>query len=154
MLTNIWQIPVCNILGLDRSVVRSLNLTCLLLYNSCIIFSHDGANSCLQASLQSLLSVLSILPFLWLMRIPAKKFKRLKGKSQTGMMQRPLALYEHRSEGSGNGNFKAQTLNNAAKSIASLRSMGPVKSGKMVRTKWTSVCYLTPLQCIFVLIRD
>ena len=63
-------------------------------------------------------------------------------------------LYEHRSEGSGNGNFKAQTLNNAAKSIATLRSMGPVKSGKMVRTKWTSVCYLTPLQCIFVLIRD
>ncbi|KAG2364753.1 hypothetical protein BDR07DRAFT_1278880 [Suillus spraguei] len=51
-------------------------------------------------------------------------------------------LHEHRSEHAEGGNFKIVIFNEAAKAIAPKRAQGPLKTGKMCPTKWTSVrCY-------------
>ena len=51
-------------------------------------------------------------------------------------------LLEHWAEGEGGG-FKQKTHNGVAAHIASYLTQGPVKTGKMCKTKWTSVCYYT-----------
>jgi hypothetical protein len=54
-------------------------------------------------------------------------------------------LYEHRSNAEGGGSFKTKVLADAAdyinnnEDLATTR-MGPPKTAKSVRNKWTSVC--------------
>ena len=48
-------------------------------------------------------------------------------------------LYEKQSEGDGAGNFKQGAYTAAADHIAQHLSQGPVKTGAMCKTKWTSV---------------
>jgi hypothetical protein len=57
-------------------------------------------------------------------------------------------LVEYRAEAGDGGNFKSATFNAAANHIAHLLSQGPVKTGKMCKTKWNSVCIF---QSIFAL---
>ena len=45
----------------------------------------------------------------------------------------------HRSEGDGT-NFKMQTYNAAAEDMAPFWTSGPAKTGKMCKSKWSSVC--------------
>jgi hypothetical protein len=47
-------------------------------------------------------------------------------------------LIEHRSEGDG-VNFKTSTFNAAAAAIAPFWTVGPAKTGKMCKTKWSGV---------------
>jgi hypothetical protein len=49
-------------------------------------------------------------------------------------------LYEHRLEAGDGGSFKDVTFNNTLTSIAPLLSQGPVKTGKMCKTKWSAIC--------------
>ena len=49
-------------------------------------------------------------------------------------------LGDHRAEGGDNGTFKMGTFNAVSQSIASLRTSGPSKTGKMCKTKWILVC--------------
>ncbi|KAG2074402.1 hypothetical protein BDR04DRAFT_1007954, partial [Suillus decipiens] len=54
-------------------------------------------------------------------------------------------LYEHRSNAEGGGNFKTKVLADAADYInnnedLATTHMGPPKTTKSVRNKWTSVC--------------
>ncbi len=48
-------------------------------------------------------------------------------------------LYEKRAEGDGAGNFKPASYKAAADHIAPYLTQGPVKTGVMCKTKWTSV---------------
>ena len=48
-------------------------------------------------------------------------------------------LHEHRAQRGDAGNFKDPTYNAAAEYIQPFRMTGPVKTGKMVRTKWAWV---------------
>jgi hypothetical protein len=50
-------------------------------------------------------------------------------------------LIEHRLEGDG-VNFKSSTFNAAAAAIAPFWTVGPAKTGKMWKTKWSGVCLL------------
>lgn len=54
-------------------------------------------------------------------------------------------LIENRASGGDGGNFSMPTYNSAAAAIntdGTIQTIGPPKTGKMVKTKWTSVCYL------------
>jgi hypothetical protein len=48
-------------------------------------------------------------------------------------------LYENRAEAGDGGNFKATTHANAAEAISHLLRVGPKKTGKMCKTKYTGV---------------
>ena len=48
-------------------------------------------------------------------------------------------LYEHRSQVGSGGNFKAATFDAAAEAISPLLKDGPTKTGRMCKTKWSSV---------------
>jgi hypothetical protein len=50
-------------------------------------------------------------------------------------------LIKHRSEGDG-VNFKTSTFNAAAAAITPFWTVGPAKTGKMCKTKWSGVCLL------------
>jgi hypothetical protein len=49
-------------------------------------------------------------------------------------------LEAHKSEIGDAGSFKASTFNAVATHIAPYLSQGPVKTSKMCKTKWQSVC--------------
>jgi hypothetical protein len=48
-------------------------------------------------------------------------------------------LYENRSQAGDGGNFKSATFTATSEVISPLLQYGPKKTGKMCRTKWTSV---------------
>ena len=48
-------------------------------------------------------------------------------------------LSDHCAEGGDSGSFKMGTFNAASQSIAALKTTGPLKTGKMCKTKWISV---------------
>ena len=48
-------------------------------------------------------------------------------------------LHEHRAQRGDTGNFKDPTYNAAAEYIQPFCTTGPVKTGKMVKTKWAWV---------------
>jgi len=52
-------------------------------------------------------------------------------------------LYNHRpgAEIGDAGNFRLTTYNAAVDHIVPYHSSGPKKTGKMCKTKWSSVCY-------------
>jgi hypothetical protein len=55
-------------------------------------------------------------------------------------------LIENRAASGDGGNFTMATFNNAAAAInadGAIQRIGPPKMGKMVKTKWTSVCDFT-----------
>ena len=52
-------------------------------------------------------------------------------------------LFEHRSEVGDTGGFKGATFNAAAAHIAPHLTHGPAKTGKMCKTKWGSVRFMT-----------
>jgi hypothetical protein len=49
-------------------------------------------------------------------------------------------------------NFKEVTFNKAAKYIESLRTVGPVKTGVHCKNKWATVCYLSSITTMAILI--
>jgi hypothetical protein len=48
-------------------------------------------------------------------------------------------LHGHKAEAGDGGSFKMSTLNGAATHIQQHLTQGPVKTGKMCKTKWTAV---------------
>jgi hypothetical protein len=69
-------------------------------------------------------------------------------------------LYDHRSEITDAGMFKMATFNAAAQHIAPLHTLGPVKTGKMCKTKWRTVrsiylcIYIAQLMCTYFQLRS
>jgi len=51
-------------------------------------------------------------------------------------------LQEHIAQAGDGGNFKTSTFTAVAAAIGPLLTQGPVKTGKMCKTKWTGVCNL------------
>lgn len=54
-------------------------------------------------------------------------------------------LIDNQAKGGDGGNFKKETTNNAAAALNSSgvsMARGPLKTGSMVKTKWSTVCYL------------
>jgi hypothetical protein len=49
-------------------------------------------------------------------------------------------LNGHKAEAGDGGSFKMSTLNAAATHIQQHLTQGPVKTGRMCKTKWTAVC--------------
>jgi hypothetical protein len=54
-------------------------------------------------------------------------------------------LIKNKTLGHGNENFKDHVYTSAAEAIAGLLSIGPVKTSKNCKTKWTLVSYLQNL---------
>lgn len=52
-------------------------------------------------------------------------------------------LYDHRAEMGDAGMFKMSTFNAAAQHISEHHTAGPVKTGKMCKTKWRTVCNIS-----------
>ncbi|KIM52769.1 hypothetical protein SCLCIDRAFT_140379 [Scleroderma citrinum Foug A] len=48
-------------------------------------------------------------------------------------------LYEHCAQGGDTGNFRDTVYNSAAEYIWPFHTMGPIKTGKMVKNKWTLI---------------
>lgn len=52
-------------------------------------------------------------------------------------------LYEHCAQGGDTGNFRDTVYNSAAEYIWPFHTMGPIKTGKMVKNKWTWVSQIS-----------
>jgi hypothetical protein len=74
-----------------------------------------------------------------IMALPIDKERAMWNETETKEFLQ--YLLDHQAEGGDGGNFKAATLNAAARHIASHRTSGPVKVGKHARTKWDGVSH-------------